>query len=775
MLRFVRRGGEESRPVGDYPPWLSTLLRTRGMDTPEKAQRFLHPALEQLHPPLMMQDMDRAVTLIRRAIAEKQPMVIYGDYDVDGVCATSILLETLREEGALVDTYIPGRHGEGYGLNCDAVRAIAREHRLLITVDCGITNHQEVRLAQMLGMTVIVSDHHQLADTPSPADAVLNPLLGDYPFRRLCGAGVALKICQALQGMEGVQKRLELAALATVADIVPLVDENRVIVKLGLEAMARTERPGLRALMLVSGVTPPVNTGHVGFRLAPRLNAGGRLEDAAQGVRLLTATDDQEAERIAAHLEENNRTRQALEQEITQQALEAIRREVDFSRDKAIVVMGESWNSGVIGLAAGRICERYHWPTVVLSRSGDTAVGSCRSIPGVNIHAMLTQCKDLFQRFGGHEQAAGLTMDAALVPELKRRLSLAIAENCDPHCFIPEKEYDLLLSLEQVDLAFIEQLELLQPTGYGNPSPVFLTRDASVQQARKVGAQGQHLKLSLAEGTALRDGIAFSMGEEADRGLTRVDVLFTPEKNTWRDRTTAQLQVKAMQPAAGASPLPPEERFFEALLQEMTHLAENVTRLSACPRPQTQATVKRLLREGQGVLCLAHLPATARAFVGEFPGETDVWTGRVEDPRPFNALLCAPEMQSLGDQWRHVVLLDGCAVPGELEWLERQCPRAELHVLRVPAAMTDLMGSLALEDEPLRELYRTLRRGGGSSLVELARGSGLTVEQTLVGLTAFAQVRLVEFRLSPFTLRMLPPVKCAMADSSLIRYLRMRA
>ena len=175
------------------------------------------------------------------------------------------------------------------------------------------------------------------------------------------------------------------------------------------------------------------------------------------------------------------------------------------------------------------------------------------------------------------------------------------------------------------------------------------------------------------------------------------------------------------------------------------------------------------------MLCLAHLPATARALGGEFPGETDVWTGRVEDPRPFNALLCAPEMQSLGDQWRHVVLLDGCAVPGELEWLGRLCPRAELHVLRVPAAMTDLMGSLALEDEPLRELYRTLRRGGGSSLVELARGSGLSVEQTLVGLTAFAQVRLVEFRLSPFTLRMLPPVKCAMADSSLIRYLRMRA
>lgn len=775
MLRFVRRGAEENRPVGEYPPWLSTLLRSRGMDTPEKAERFLHPDLEQLHPPLMMRDMDRAVALIRRAIAEKQPIMIYGDYDVDGVCATSILLETLWEEGALADAYIPSRHGEGYGLNCDAVREIAREHRLLITVDCGITNHEEVRLARMLGMTVIVSDHHQLADTPSPADAVLNPLLGEYPFRRLCGAGVALKICQALQGLEGVRKRLELAALATVADIVPLVDENRVIVKLGLEAMAHTERPGLKALMLVSGVTPPVNTGHVGFRLAPRLNAGGRLEDAAQGVRLLTAGDPQEAERIAAHLEENNRTRQALEQEITAQALEMIDREVDFARHRAIVVMGENWNSGVIGLAAGRICEKYHWPTVVLSRSGDTAVGSCRSIPGVNIHAMLSQCKDLFQRFGGHEQAAGLTMDAALAPELRRRLSLAIAENCDPRCFIPEKEYDLPLPLAQVDLALIEQLELLQPTGYGNPAPVFLTRDASVQQARKVGNQGQHLKLSLAEGEALRDGIAFSLGPEADRGLTRVDVLFTPEKNTWRERTAAQLQVKALVPAAGASPLPPETLFFEALLQEMTLLAENVTRLSERPRPQTQAAVKRLLQDGQGTLCLAHRPETAREFLGAYPGETDVWTGRAEDPRPFNALLCAPDLQALKDCWTHIVLLDGDAVPGEAAWLARQCPRAELHVLRPSAPMTRLMASLALEDEPLRALYRALRRGGGNSPAGLAEQSGLTLEQTLVGLTAFAQVKLAEFRLSPFTLRLLPPVKCAMTDSPLIRYLRQNA
>ena len=772
MLHLIRRGVEDERPVGDYPLWLSTLLRSRGMDTPEKAECFLHPALEQLHPPLCMQDMDRAVELIRRAIAQQDPIMIYGDYDVDGVCATSILLETLREEGARVDYYIPSRHSEGYGLNCDAVREIARTHKLLLTVDCGVTNHEEVRLARMLGMTVIVTDHHQLAETPSPADAVLNPLLGTYPFRRLCGAGVALKVCQALQGIAGVEKRLELAALATVADIVPLVDENRVIVKLGLERMAVSQRPGLRALLLVSGVTPPVNAGQVGFRLAPRLNAGGRLEDAGQGVELLTAADSQTAEVIAAHLEESNRTRQALEQEITQQALQEIQNTTDFYTHRVIVVMGEGWNSGVIGLAAGRICERYHYPTIVLSKNGDTAVGSCRSIPGVNIHAMLTACKDLFQRFGGHEQAAGLTMDAALVPELRRRLSLEIEQRCDPNCFIPEKEYDLTLPLSQVDLPLIEQLGLLQPTGYGNPSPVFLTRDATVQQARRVGAGGQHLKLSLLEGESLRDGIAFGMGDMADRGMTRVDVLYTPEKNVWRERASAQLQVRAMVPAACASPLPSEWAFFRELLQEMTHLAQNELQLTQPPRAMTQAALDKLLRTGQGVLCLAHLRSTAQAFLAAFPGLTDTAEERTEDARPFNLLLCAPRIEALQDQWHHIVLLEGDVLPGERAWLAAQCPRAQIHGMKASEALRALLTSLAMADEPLRALYRVLRRGGGLRPAELGAQCGLSEWQAMTGLTAFAQVGLAEFSLDPYTLRLLPPVKCSMVDSPLIRYLR---
>ncbi|MBR4080911.1 MAG: single-stranded-DNA-specific exonuclease RecJ [Clostridia bacterium] len=770
MLRFVRRGGESSQPLGGLPLWLSSLLRTRGIDTPEKAERFLQPELSHLHDPFLMQGMDKAVRIIRQAIADHTPMIVYGDYDVDGVCATSILMETLGEMGADVSFRIPSRHGEGYGLNCDAVREMAEKYRLLITVDCGVTNHEEVRLAQMLGMTVIVTDHHQLADTPSPADAVLNPLLGDYPFRRLCGAGVALKICQALQGLEGVRRRIELAALATVADIVPLVDENRVIVREGLAAMATTQREGIRALMLFSGVNPPVNAGQVGFRLAPRLNAGGRLEDASQGVRLMLAKDRETAEIIAAHLEESNQQRQAIEQEITAQAVAAMDTAVDFREDKVIVVMGEGWNSGVIGLAAGRLCEKYHFPAIVLSRDGDIAVGSCRSIPGVNIHAMLSMCKDLFIRFGGHEQAAGLTMKAELVPELRRRLNLAIAENCDPVCYIPAKEYDLALPLSAVDMELIGALDMLQPTGFGNPAPVFLTTGAHVQQARRVGRDRQHLKLTLLEGTAIRDGIAFSMGDAADEGLDVVDVLYAPERNEFNGRVTAQLQVKALRPAEGSAPLPGEDVFFRGLLQEMTALAANCNRIHHAVHTVTEAGVKKLLCAGRGTLLIAH--ERGRAAVFAVDGRADVCLGRVKDPRGFCTVLCAPAIDQLQDVWQDIILLDGEALPGESAAIAARCPRAALHKMKTNPALAALLADIAMADEPLRTLYRRLRLGGNLSLHQLAQDTGLTDMQVLTVLTAFHQVHLSEFSLEPYAVRLLPPVKCSMDDSALIRYLR---
>ncbi len=771
MLQFIKRGPKDAAPIGDLPIWLSALLRARGVDTAEKAERFLHPAVEHLHDPFLMQGMDKAVRIIREAIAGDFPVIVYGDYDVDGVCATSIMLETLREMGANPDFRIPSRHGEGYGLNCDAVREMAETHRLLITVDCGVTNHEEVKLAQMLGMTVIVTDHHQLADTPSPADVVLNPLLGDYPFRRLCGAGVALKLTQALLGMEAVMRRIDLVALATVADIVPLIDENRIIVREGLRLMVDSARPGLRALMTVSDVHPPVNAGHVGFRLAPRINAGGRLEDASQGVLLLTAPDAATADPIAMHLENANQQRQAMEQEITQQALSMIPECVDFLTDRVIILMGEGWNHGVIGLAAGRICERYHFPTIVLTKNEDgIAVGSCRSIPGVNIHGMLMTCKDLFIRFGGHEQAAGLTMQADFLPELRRRLNLAINENCDLRCYIPTKEYDDAVRLVEVDLGMIDQLDLLQPTGYANPNPVFLARDAHLQQAVRVGKTRTHLKVMLLEGQTIRDGIAFGKGDLADEGLERVDVLFTPERNEFRGRVTPQLMVEAITPAEGAVTIPGEEVLFSSFLQEIVRLASNNTQIPANVDSITAAGVKKLTQTGRNVLLIGHEREHAACLLLE--NQLDTAIGRVKDERAFNTLLMNPDIDKLTDVWMDIVLIDGDVLPGEAASIAAKCPRAKLHAMKANPAMTALLSALAMDDDTLRTLYKRVRMGGTMAPSQLAADTGLTPAQALVGLLAFHQVRLVELSLDPYAVKLLPPEKCRMDDSAIVRYLR---
>jgi len=771
MLQFIKRGPKDVQPIGDLPLWLSALLRARGVDTEEKARRFLHPSVEHLHDPFLMQGMDKAVRIIREAIAGDFSIIVYGDYDVDGVCATSIMLETLREMGANPDFRIPSRHGEGYGLNCDAVREMAEHYRLLITVDCGVTNHEEVKLAQMLGMTVIVTDHHQLADTPSPADVVLNPLLGDYPFRRLCGAGVALKLTQALLGMEAVMRRIDLAALATVADIVPLIDENRIIVREGLRLMADSQRSGLKALMAVSDVHPPVNAGHVGFRLAPRINAGGRLEDASQGVLLLTAPDATTADPIAMHLEAANQQRQAMEQDITQQALSMIPECVDFLTDRVIILMGEGWNHGVIGLAAGRICERYHFPTIVLTKNDEgVAVGSCRSIPGVNIHGMLMTCKDLFIRFGGHEQAAGLTMQAEFLPELRRRLNLAINENCDLRCYIPTKEYDDAVRLAEVDLGMIDQLELLQPTGYANPHPVFLARDAHLQQAVRVGKTRTHLKVMLLEGQTIRDGIAFGKGDLADEGLERVDVIFTPERNEFRGRVTPQLMVEAITPAAGAVTIPGAEDLFSSFLQEIARLASNNKQIPANAVSMTAAGVRKLTQTGRNVLLVGHEREHAARMLVDNTLDTAI--SRVKDERAFNTLLMNPDIDKLTDVWTDIVLIDGDVLPGEAASIAEKCPRARIHIMKPNPAMTALLSDLAMDDDTLRMLYRRVRMGGTMAPSQLAADTGLTPAQVLTGLLAFQQVKLVELSLDPYAVKLLPPEKCRMDDSVVVRYLR---
>ena len=540
--RFIQRC-TESASFQDLPPWLSTLLYARGITTDAEAQSFLSPSLADLHDPFLLPGMEKAVALLRDAIEHKETIMVYGDYDADGVCAASILLEALHEEGAALAYRIPSRHSEGYGLNAEAIREIAGKAKLLITVDCGISNAEEVALAKELGLTVIVTDHHQPPEVLPEADVVMDPLLGDYPFPYLCGAGVALKICQALQGMPGVEKRLDLAALATVADIVPLQGENRIIVQEGLRRMEHTVRPGLKALMAAAGIQPPLTSDHIAFRLGPRLNAAGRLGDAKLGVHLLLTPDPAKAQNIANILEEANRTRQNLEREMTSAAL----RQLDLqtlAKSHVIIVAGEDWNPGLIGLTAGKLCERFHLPTIAFSLHDGLATGSCRSIPGVNIYRMLSACADLLERFGGHEQAAGLTVKEENLPAFRERLEEAIAGTTPEECFLPTAEYDLVVPFRIWTPQTLDLLSALEPTGCGNPPPVFLLQDAEVQSLRKVGKDGAHLKLAVIdEDLSVVEGIAFGFGETADEAPMKLDLLYRPIRNDFRGRVSIEAQV----------------------------------------------------------------------------------------------------------------------------------------------------------------------------------------------------------------------------------------
>lgn len=545
MIRFIRRSTESASFEG-LPAWFASLLAARGIRTETEARRFLDPSLDDLHDPFLLPGMEKAVSLLRNAIAEGKTILVYGDYDVDGVCAASILLEALHEEGASLAYRIPSRHTEGYGLNREAVQEIARKAQLLITVDCGVSNVEEVALAKELGLTVIVTDHHQPPEILPAADVVMDPLLGDYPFPHLCGAGVALKICQALQGMAGVEKRLDLAALATVADIVPLQGENRIIVREGLSRIASTARPGLKALIRSAGLGLPLSADNIAFRLAPRLNAAGRLGDAKLGVHLLLTPDPAKAANIAGLLEQANRTRQGLEREMTASALSQLSLET-LAASHVILVSGENWNPGLIGLTAGRLCERFHLPAIALSIHGDTAVGSCRSIPGIHIYRVLSACSDLLEHFGGHEQAAGLTVKASNIPLLQARLEEIISSSAPEECFLPSMEYDLVVPFRTWTPKTLELLDRLEPTGCGNPPPLFLLRDAEVRALRRVGKDGSHLKLTLLdEDLSTVEGIAFSQGDLADESPEVLDLLYRPIRNDFRGRVSIEAQIAAI-------------------------------------------------------------------------------------------------------------------------------------------------------------------------------------------------------------------------------------
>ena len=783
MLRFVPKQ-QEKRQIPpelaslDVPSRLLELLIDRGIDTKEKIEKYLHPKREDLYDPMLMQDMDKAITVIRDAIGKGEAITVFGDYDVDGVTATAILLTYLRKQGAKVDFYIPDRHGEGYGLNIAAVEQIASHSQLLITVDCGITCAKEVARAKELGMRVIVTDHHQLGTEMPQCEAVLNPLLGHYPFRRLCGAGVAFKLVQAMGGMEAVQPLWELAALATIADIVPLMDENRVIVYYGLEAMRTTQRPGLIALMESAGVEPQkVTSSDVAFRMAPRINAGGRLALASRGVELLTTRRMDAAREIAEELNQDNTKRRELELDIFQKADEMTRNEIDFMNERAVVICGEGWNPGVIGLAASRLVEKYKWPTVLLSQDGDVCVGSARSIPGVNIHQAMSTCRDLFVRFGGHAQAAGLTIEKKNVPEFRKRLSKAIAAQTEAEVFIPTEEYDLELELSEMTEELVDAFSAMQPTGFGNPAPVFCVRGVHTTEIHTMGKDGVHLRMKLAQGSDMRNAIGFRMGERMNTLPEVVEAILSLSINVWQDRRSVQCELRQIQAYMPGRAFVSEcqrqaDRIDGAMLDAVRLEGEQPKRIENMTLKQAEDVLADAFSEGyQGVLLGVHTLAAMKLLnvhLAVLHAQLDYAIGGTADIRGFNTLVMAPNWLKIAFKPRVIVAMDGFLSDGERAWVTEQFP--DTRIIEV----TDLRGQAASAaerllptDDALRGLYKALRQREkvDCTMNMLAAATGLDEGMILAGLMILSELHLIEYKTEPLEWRILPSGKVSLENS----------
>ncbi len=785
MLRLIPKNQQKRQIPPELaslglPERLLELLLDREIDTPEKIERYLHPKREDLLDPMLMQDMDKAVNVIRDAIEKHEEITVFGDYDVDGVTATAILLTYLSKQGAQVGFYIPDRHGEGYGLNIAAIEQIATHSKLLITVDCGITCAAEVARAKELGMRVIVTDHHQLGPQIPECEAVLNPLLGHYPFRRLCGAGVAFKLVQAMGGTEAIEPLWELAALATIADIVPLMDENRVIVYYGLAAMAATQRPGLIALMESAGVDlQKVSSSDVAFRMAPRINAGGRLALASRGVQLLTTRRMDTAREIAEELNQDNIRRRELEIEIFQQADEMTRQQIDFMNERAIVVCGEGWNPGVIGLAASRLVEKYKWPTILLSRDGDICVGSARSIPGVNIHEAMSTCRDLFIRFGGHAQAAGLTIEAKNVPEFKRRLSEAIREQAAPEAFIPTEEYDLELELSEMTEAFVDAFSAMQPTGFGNPAPVFCVRGVHTTDVRTIGKDGAHLRMRLAQGSDMRSAIGFRMGDRAANLPEVIEAIITLSINVWQDKRSVQCELRQIQAYMPGKAFIAEcqrqsEKISNAMLSTLClpdQKAENIERMTL---EQAKTVLASEFEKGyQGILIGVHTLAALKLLnvhLAVMHAQLDYVLEKTEDIRGFNTLVMVPDWANIAFSPRLIVAMDGMLSDGERVLVKEKFPKARvIEVTDMRTQSSSAACRLLPDDSSLRQLYKALRQREKTdcTMNVLSAATGLEEDMIRCGMRIMQQLGLIEYTLYPLSFKVLPSGKVSLEDSSL--------
>ncbi len=562
---------EQQKLFPEINPIILQLLVNRGFREQSSIEEFFNFDYRQgLHNPFLFSDMKKTVSKIFTTIAENKKIVVYGDYDADGVCASVILVKTLQELGAKVNVYLPHRDKEGYGLNTKAIKFLAKEKtELLITVDCGISNYEEVVLANQLGLEVIITDHHHIPERLPPAFAILNPKVAGkktYPFGDLAGVGVAFKLIQALvkhhqanladEGLklswEGFEKwLLDLVAIGTVADCVPLLGENRILVKYGLTVLNKTRLVGLRELIKTARIgknNNPLTTREISFQIAPRLNAAGRINHANNAFQLLITTSVAEAKQLAADLERDNNQRQRLTDKIIEETREQAESQL---KQKLLFILGKDWPASLIGLVAGKFADEFNRPVIVVSEVDDKIVGSGRSISPFNIIEALEKVADCFSHFGGHAQACGFSLKEKKVIKKFRKKIVNLANRAlAGFDFTPTLQIDTEINLSQIDWPFYQEISRFAPFGLGDPEPIFLTRNLSVLSHRQVGQNGKHLKLFIGNPTEEQanqmDGIGFNLADEFLDKIKvgdKIDLVYHLTANQWNGNEQLQLKM----------------------------------------------------------------------------------------------------------------------------------------------------------------------------------------------------------------------------------------
>jgi single-stranded-DNA-specific exonuclease len=544
---------EADAELQEYPGAFRQVLFNRGLDTAEKARAFLQDFPEE-HDPFTMKGMWEAVDLIKKSIKGNEPIIVYGDYDVDGVTATALLVQAIRSLGGNVDPYIPNRFDEGYGLNFEAIRELASHgKKLIVTVDCGIRSVKEAELARELGVNLIISDHHHPLDVVPPADVVICPRqTGDeYEYKELAGVGIAYKIARALYTSLGcdikeTEQWLDLVALGTVSDIAPLTGENRLLVKNGLRWLQSQPRQGIFSLMMVADIKQPgsLTASDIGFKLGPRLNAAGRMESAQEALSLLMTEEPEEASMLAQRLQVQNTDRQdktTSNQKFAEEQLE------DISNLPIILAFGseEQFHSGIVGLVAARLVESHYRPAVVGVTGDETTRASCRSIDEFHITKALDECKELLVRHGGHSKAAGFTVRNENLEELKGRLLKIASRELSIEELVPTYHYDAEVEISDLKANLFGYQSQLEPTGNENPKPLFMSRGVKVVRKSKIGKEKNHLRLTVSGSTGtLIDAVAFRMGDWADAMPVRIDILYYFEINDYNGNVSFQLNVR---------------------------------------------------------------------------------------------------------------------------------------------------------------------------------------------------------------------------------------